>query len=103
MRMSEVLTPIVYQICIGGVGGFFIGYAAKKFLKIAVILAFFVFSLIFLAYANVININYGGLSDTASKFINAINPALELLTPLLSHIPFIASLIVGFLIGLEVG
>jgi len=101
--LSEVLTPIVYQICIGGIGGFFTGYFAKKFLKIAAILAFFVFSLIFLAYANVININYGALSDAASKAMSAVNPALELLTPLLSHIPFIGSLIVGFLIGLEVG
>ena len=86
---------------IGGIGGFFIGYAIRKFFKIALILGVVVFSLIFLAYSNVINVNYGGLSEMASAFVNAVNPALDVFTPLLIHIPFIVSLILGLIIGFQ--
>lgn len=76
-----------------------IGYAMRKFFKIALILGAIVFSLILLAYTNVINVDYGGLSDMASSFVTAINPALNMLTPLLAHVPFIASLMFGLFIG----
>ena len=52
-----------------------------------------------MAYTNAINVDYIGLSETASSLVNAINPALNLFTPLLVHIPFIASLIFGLMIG----
>jgi len=86
---------------IGGIGGFFIGYTIRKFIKIALILGIIIFSLIFLAYTNLINVNYGGLSEMASGFVNAVNPALGVFTPLLVHTPFIVSLIVGFIIGFK--
>lgn len=99
LTLNESLAPVIFQLCIGGIGGFLIGYALKKFFRLALIIGVIVFILIFLAYTNVINVDYGGLSDIASNFISAINPALDMLTPLLAHIPFIASLIVGFFIG----
>jgi len=101
LTLNESLLPIVFQLCIGGIGGFLIGYAMRKFLKIALILGIVVFSLIILAYTNVINVDYGGLSEMASNIVNAINPALILITPLLAHIPFIVSLIVGLIFGLR--
>ena len=99
LTLNESLAPIIFQLCIGGIGGFLIGYALRKFFKIALILGAIVFSLILLAYTNVINVDYGGLSDMASSFVTAINPALDMLTPLLAHVPFIASLIFGLFIG----
>jgi uncharacterized membrane protein (Fun14 family) len=101
LTLNESLTPIIFQLCIGGIGGFLIGYALKKFFKLALIIGAVVFALIILAYTNVINVDYGGLSEIASNFVNAINPALNMLTPLLAHIPFIASLIFGFFVGLR--
>jgi len=99
--VSEAFAPILFQIGIGGIGGFFIGYAIRKVVKVALILGIVVFSLIFLAYTNVIGIDYGGLAETVSKFINAINPALGLFTPLLAHLPFVGSLIIGIIIGFK--
>jgi len=78
-----------------------VGYALRKVVKVALILGIVVFSLIFLAYANVIGINYGGLVETVSKLVNAVNPALGLLTPLLAHLPFVGSLIIGIIIGFK--
>jgi len=99
--LNESFAPILFQMCIGGIGGFLIGYAIRKFFKIALILGAIVFSLIFLAYTNVINVDYGGLSEMVSSFVNAVNPALNLFTPLLAHIPFIVSLILGLILGLK--
>ncbi len=101
LTLNESLAPIIFQLCIGGIGGFLMGYALKKFFRLALIIGVVIFILIFLAYTNVINVDYGGLSDIASNFVSAINPALNMLTPLLAHIPFIASLIFGFFIGLR--
>jgi uncharacterized membrane protein (Fun14 family) len=85
----------------GGIGGFFIGYATRKVVKVALILAIVVFSLIFLAYTNVIGIDYDGLAKMVPNFASAINTTLVLLTPLVSHLPFVGSLIIGFVIGFK--
>lgn len=97
--LNESFAPILFQLCIGGIGGFFIGYALRKVVKIALIIGVIVFSLIFLAYTNVINVDYSGLAEMASSLVNAVNPALNLFTPLLAHIPFIVSLILGLILG----
>jgi len=99
LTLSESFTHILFQLCIGGIGGFLIGYAIRKVIKVALIVGVVVFSLIFLAYTNVINVDYGGLSEIVSSFVNAVNPALNLLTPLFAHIPFIVSLIFGLFLG----
>jgi uncharacterized membrane protein (Fun14 family) len=103
LTINESFAPVIFQLCIGGIGGFLIGYATRKFVKIALIIGVIVFSLIFLAYTNVINVDYGGLAEMASGFISAVNPALDMLTPLLAHVPFIASLIVGLFLGFTRG
>jgi len=97
--ISESFTSILFQICIGGIGGFLIGYAMRKIAKVALILGVVVFFLIFLAYTNVINVDYSGLSETVENFLNAINPALKSFTPLLAHTPFIISLFFGIILG----
>ncbi|MHC3129706.1 MAG: hypothetical protein IBV52_06480 [Candidatus Bathyarchaeota archaeon] len=99
LTLSESFTHILFQLCIGGIGGFLIGYAIRKVIKVALIVGVVVFSLIFLAYIDVIHVDYSGLSETASSLVNAINPALNLLTPLFAHIPFIVSLIFGLFLG----
>ena len=101
LTISESLTSIIFQIFIGGIGGFLIGYAIRKIFKVALIIGVVVFSLIVLAYTNIINVEYSGLSDAVSNVIKAVNPALDVFTPLLAHTPFIASLIFGLIIGFK--
>ena len=99
--LAESLAPIVFQLVLGGVGGFLIGYALRKVLKIAVIVGVVVFLLILMASANIIDVDYSGLSETTTNVLNAINPALSLITPLLAHVPFIASLVFGLFLGFK--
>jgi uncharacterized membrane protein (Fun14 family) len=44
----SAITPLIYQVGIGGIGGFIAGYAFKKLLKIvAVIVGLFILALIY--------------------------------------------------------
>lgn len=101
LLVSEAFAPLLFQLGIGGIGGFFIGYAIRKATKIALILGIVIFFLMFLVYTNVIGIDYSGLIEMVSNFVNAINPALGLLTPLLANLPFVGSLIIGLFIGFK--
>jgi len=101
--VSEAFAPILFQLGMGGIGGFFIGYAIRKVVKIALILGIVVFSLLFLVYAKVIGINYGELVNAVSGFFENVNPLLGSLAPLLVHLPLIGSLIAGLIIGYKTG
>jgi len=97
--MSEALIPIAYQLGIGGIGGFFVGYAVKKITKIAIIIGVFAFSLIYLAYTNVINVDY----EELTKIPGLANPAMGFLAPLISALPFLFSFFVGLWLGFKKG
>jgi len=101
--LSELVIPIIYQLCVGGIGGFFVGYVVRRFTKIiAVILGIFLLSLISLAYVGAISVNYDELIEVLSK-LAIPEQAAELLTPILANLPFAASFIIAFLIGLTKG
>ncbi|KPV64149.1 MAG: FUN14 family protein [Candidatus Bathyarchaeota archaeon BA1] len=101
--MSEILIPLGYQLGVGGVGGFLVGYAIKKVIKImAVILGLFLLSLAYLGYTGMIDVNYDKLEKATSGLVGMIGQA-PLLTPIVSHIPFAASFIVGFALGFKKG
>ena len=99
--IAESLEPIVFQLFLGGVGGFLIGYAIRKVLKIALIVGVVVFLLMLLASTNIINVDHSGLVETTTNVLTAINPALSLITPLLAHVPFIVSLVFGLFLGFK--
>ncbi len=98
--MSEVFTPITYQLGIGGLGGFLVGYVVKKILKIAIILGGFIFAAMYFAYSDVIKVDYGTLSDSISSHLGS---AWAFLTPLLSNLPFLSSFVLGLMLGLKTG
>ncbi len=99
--MSEVLTsilPVIFPVSIGGIGGFFVGYAVKKILRLAMIIGVFVFSVAFVAYAKIIDLNISELAETASTFVATFGPLI--ITPLTSSLLLMGSFIVGLVLGL---
>ena len=101
--MSEFLPsifPLIVPLGIGGVGGFFVGYAVKKVYRLAMILAVFIFSAAYLAYVNVIDLNISGLAETMSTLVAAFGPFI---VPLTSSLFFMGSFLVGLLYGLTKG
>jgi len=98
------LTPLVGELGIGGVGGFLVGFAFKKAAKlIAVIVGLFFLSLQYLAYENIISIDYTALQQFANQLLGQTAGAQTWLTDFIVHAPFGAAVIGGLYIGLQKG
>jgi uncharacterized membrane protein (Fun14 family) len=102
--MSEILTPLVFQLGAGGVAGFVVGYALKKLAKIVAFIAgLFFIALLYLAYVGIINVNYGGLLNAIEGLMHSLGGASSWITAVIAVIPFAATFAVGFAVGLKVG
>ena len=102
--MSEVVSPLVFQLGVGGVGGFIIGFALKKLTKLILFLiGIFVLALIYLSTRGIININYDALWTALTRLLGSANSAFSWLIGVISVLPFAGSFIAGFLIGLKLG
>ena len=56
--MSAIISPLVYQLGIGGVGGFIVGFVIKKISKLIILLiGLFLIALVYLGAKGVINIS----------------------------------------------
>ncbi len=100
--ISALLTS---QIAIGGIIGFFIGYAIKKITKIAIIiLGVFFIALIYLEYNGFIVINYDKFQEAFGKIGGSMSERLVIpSTPILTNLPLLGSFGIGFIIGLKKG
>jgi uncharacterized membrane protein (Fun14 family) len=102
--MSELISPIVYQIGAGGILGFIVGYAIKKLLKIiAVIVGLFAIALIYLGYTGIINVDYDKLTVAIKGIIGNLGGASEWITPIIASLPFAGTFMLGAVIGLKKG
>ena len=105
--MSEtpsLLTPLVAQLGVGGIGGLCVGYALKKVAKVvAVIIGLFFLGLQYLAYKGIISINYIGLENWANGVLSGLGAAEGVLTTIIANLPFAASFAVGLAMGLKMG
>lgn len=95
--MSEVITPIIAQVGIGGIGGFFVGYLIKRVLKFALIIGAFAFVFVYLVYDTTID-----FTELATRAEEIAAPTLAFVSPLLTQIPVIGSLVLGALIGFTI-
>lgn len=99
--MSDFFASIIVPLGIGGVGGFLAGYAAKKILKILmVILGLYTLSLFYLAHIEVIKLNSEKLVETISGFFMQIS---DFLMSTIAYLPLSASFAAGFTLGIAKG
>jgi len=96
----EAIKPILYSIGLGGIGGFFIGYALKKVLHLAVMLGVFTFAFLYLAQTKAININFEEIALMVSQSSNFIEQSVA---PLIVGVPFMGSFAFGLMNGLKRG
>ncbi len=102
--MSEVVSPIVFQLGVGGIGGFVIGFAVKKLSKLVLILiGLFLLALIYLSARGIINIDYGSLWNGLAGLLGWGETALSWLIGVISILPFAGSFRASFLLGLKLG
>ena len=99
--MFELLTQLLLSFGVGGFGGFCIGFALKKIIKIFMALVgLYLISLFYLMHIEVIKINSTKLIEISSSVIT------QVINFLLSAIPYLAisgSFALGFTLGIIKG
>jgi uncharacterized membrane protein (Fun14 family) len=102
--LSDVLTPLVGEIGIGGIGGFVVGYALKKIAKVvAIFLGIGFLGLQYLSYKGFISIDYSALQTWILSLLGKSNGVQTWVTDLIIHLPFGAAFAGGFYFGLKKG
>ena len=102
--LSDILTPLIYQIGLGAIGGFIAGLIFKKLTKIFIlVVAGIIGLLLYLGMSNVININYGALWDTIGSGLGIAGGAASWLVGVISVLPFLGGLAGGFVVGFLIG
>ncbi|MEM3730506.1 MAG: FUN14 domain-containing protein [Candidatus Bathyarchaeia archaeon] len=102
--MSEIISPLIYQLGLGGIGGFIVGFTIKKLSKLIVMLiGIFIIILLYMGASGIISINYEKLWGSLATLLSFLGEAAVWLIGLVSLIPFFGSFFVGFLLGLKVG
>jgi len=102
--MSELIPSIVYQLGVGAICGFIIGFAMKKAIKLLILLAgFFLLILIYLGYSGVITINFDKLFEAVKNLVNLGQQASGWITPIISTLPLTGSFILGLILGFKAG
>jgi uncharacterized membrane protein (Fun14 family) len=100
--MSEIFPSLGYQLSIGGIGGFIVGYAAKKISKlIVIVLGLFIIVLLYLGVRGIISIN--ALWTALANSLGMAESAFSWIVGVISLLPFAGSFIVGFLLGFKLG
>lgn len=102
--MSEIATPLVFQLGTGAIGGFVVGYAIKKVAKLIVVLiGIFLLALVYLSSQSILTVNYDKLFDAVSDGLGGAGSAVGWLTPIIAHLPFAGSFLAGFFFGFKMG
>ena len=102
--MSEIISPLAFQLGIGAVGGFILGFALKKLAKLfLVLIGILIIILLYLGTSEVISINFSALWSTIAGWLGGAAQAASWLVGLISLLPFVGSFFVGFLLGLKIG
>ena len=102
--MVDLITPILTQLGVGGIAGLCVGYALMKIGRlVAFILGIAFLGLQALAFKGIININYTALEEWANGVIGQVGIAEGVLTTLIGNLPFAASFLGGFYLGVKIG
>lgn len=102
--MSAVLSSVVYQLGVGGIGGFIVGYAIKKISKLIVVLmGLFIIFLLYLGTSGIISVNYEELWNALASLLGFASQVATWLVGLISLLPFMGSFLAGFLLGFKLG
>lgn len=104
LELSNILTPLAGEIGVGGIGGFLAGWALKKAAKmVAVLIGMAFLGLQYLAYKDIISIDYGALQNWVNELVGQASGTPSILIDFIAHAPFGAAFVGGFYLGLQKG
>jgi len=98
--MSEVVIPVAYQLAVGGLGGYLLGYALKKVTKfVALLIGIVILAMIYLAYSGLLNINFQGFANETKNALTYVGQAFVNIAPFLTNLPLLGSFFLGLFIA----
>ena len=102
---GDPMVGLLFQLGGGGILGFAAGYAAKKLLKlILIIVGLFTMGLLALEYKGWISIHYDAIVRSIEEALTgAAGGAASLKSHILANIPFAGSFLLGFTLGFKMG
>ena len=102
---GDPLVGLLFQLGGGGVLGFAAGYAAKKLLKlILIVVGIFTMGLLALEYKGWISIHYDAIARSIEEALTgAAGSAASLKSHILANVPFAGSFLLGFALGFKMG
>ena len=104
MIPTNLVSPLVGELGLGGVGGFCVGYSMKKFAKIVTsIFAIGFLGLQYLANVGAISINYLALEEWAMSMVGETSALQGFFIMLLAQMPFGVGFTGGLVLGLKKG
>ena len=99
--MFDFFTQFLLSLGLGGLGGFLIGFATKKIIKILMFFTgLYLISLFYLMSIEVIQINTTKLLETSSSIITQ---AINFLLSTIPYLPISGSFTLGFILGITKG
>lgn len=102
--MDQLIPPLLYQLGVGAICGFIIGFAIKKMIKLIILLAgFFLLILVYLGYSGVISVNFDKLFEFVGNLVKLGQQASGLVATIISFLPLTGSFIIGLLLGFKAG
>ena len=98
--MSAVAIPVAYELTVGGLGGYLLGYALKKVTKfVALLVGIIILAVIYLAYSGLLNINFQGFASETRNALTYVGQAFVNVAPFLTNLPLIGSFFLGLFIA----
>lgn len=99
--MNDIFTHFIFPLSVGGIGGFAIGYATKKIIKIVMLLlGLYILSLYYLMNVGAIEINSQKLFETIS---NLVMQMIDFLVNTMTFLPLSGGFAAGFMLGIVKG
>jgi len=100
-KLSQISTLSIYQMSVGVIGGFLLGYTIKKVVKILIIvLGFCTVAASYLGFSGILNVNFEKLAEATSGLITQ---ASGFLSTFMGGLPFASTFLAGFGIGIMKG
>ena len=101
---TNLVSPLVGELGLGGVGGFCVGYSMKKIAKIVTaIFAIGFLGLQYLANVGIISINYLALENWGMSMFGETSALQGFFITLLTQMPFGIGFTGGLVLGLKQG
>lgn len=98
--MSAIAIPVAYELAVGGIGGYLLGYALKKVTKfLALLIGIIILAVIYLAYSGLLNINFQGFANETKNALTYVGQAFVNIAPFLVNLPLLGSFFLGLFIA----